>query len=163
MRKFAATLTLLLAWGSTALAANPAATGADLNLKVFKTPTCGCCGIWVEHLDDQGFATQVEDRNSLSSLKQSLGIPAQAQSCHTGVSEDGYFFEGHVPARYISQFLANPPENAIGLAVPGMPVGSPGMEMGERFDPYQVIILYREEGAPVYGGVYAEVRSKADQ
>ena len=72
------------------------------------------------------------------------------QSCHTGVSADGYFFEGHIPAKFVTAFLANPPENAAGLAVPGMPAGSPGMEMGDRFNPYSVILVKKDGTTEVY-------------
>ena len=76
------------------------------------------------------------------------------RSCHTGVSEDGYIFEGHIPSQYIAQFLSEDHPNAIGLSVPGMPVGSPGMEIGNRFMPYDVLILYKDGTSRVF----AEVR-----
>lgn len=126
-----------------------------LKLEVFKTPTCGCCGEWVSHLTDNGFSTLVQDRETLESIKADLHIPAEFQSCHTAVSEYGYFFEGHIPAKFIKQFLASPPENAAGLAVPGMPIGSPGMEMGGRFDPYK-IFLVKKDGTTE---IFAEVNS----
>ncbi|MGB2130858.1 MAG: DUF411 domain-containing protein, partial [Marinobacterium sp.] len=75
------------------------------------------------------------------------------QSCHTAVSESGYVFEGHVPARLVKQFLANPPEGALGLTAPGMPMGSPGMEMGSRFDPYQVLLMKQDGGYEVYANI----------
>ena len=78
-----------------------------------------------------------------------LGIPNELQSCHTGTI-DGYVFEGHVPAATIGRFLAAPPEGAYGLSVPGMPIGSPGMEMGERLDPYAVILLSKDGQHRVY-------------
>jgi len=81
------------------------------------------------------------------------------QSCHTAVSSHGYVFEGHVPARHIKAFLANPPADAIGLAVPGMPLGSPGMEVGSRFDPYEVLLLKKDGSSEVF----ARVDSPAQQ
>ena len=76
---------------------------------------------------------------ALDGIKLEAGISPAARSCHTAISTDGYVFEGHIPSRYIRQFLAAPPEGARGLVVPGMPVGSPGMEMGDRFDPYDIL------------------------
>lgn len=130
-------------------------TGETLKLDVFKTPTCGCCGEWVSHITDNGFSTLVHDRETLESIKADLNIPVEFQSCHTAVSESGYFFEGHIPAKFIKQFLASPPKNAAGLAVPGMPIGSPGMEMGGPFDPYK-IFLVKKDGTTE---VFAEVNS----
>lgn len=122
-------------------------------LEVFKSPTCGCCGEWVDHLEAAGFNPLVRDQNSLEPIKEKYGIPANMQSCHTGVSTEGYFFEGHVPAKFISSFLANPPKNAVGLAVPGMPAGSPGMEMGDRFDPYRVMLVMKDGSTEVYARI----------
>ena len=95
----------------------------------------------------------------MAGLKSDYGIAPQYRSCHTAISDEGYLFEGHVPARYVKAFLAEPPVDAIGLAVPGMPVGSPGMEMGTDFMPYQVLLLKRDGGAEIY----AQVDSPADQ
>ena len=110
-------------------------------IEVFKSPTCGCCDKWVSHIEGNGFAPTIRNRNSFDDIKKQFNIPANLQSCHTGVTSDGYFFEGHIPAKYIVAFIANPPEGAIGLAVPGMPAGSPGMEMGDRFPPYEVFLV----------------------
>ena len=110
-------------------------------IEVFKSPTCGCCDKWVSHIEGNGFAPTIRNRNSFDDIKKQFNIPANLQSCHTGVTSDGYFFEGHIPAKYIVAFIANPPEGAIGLAVPGMPAGSPGMEMGDRFPPYEVLLV----------------------
>ena len=86
-------------------------------------------------------------------IKQRFGIAPQYQSCHTGVSADGFVFEGHVPARLIKKFLAEKPAGAIGLAVPGMPIGSPGMEMDERITPYDVLQLNKDGSTSVYSHV----------
>lgn len=123
-------------------------------LTVYKSPTCGCCKAWVEHLDDAGIATSTRDNTAdLATLKADKGIAPQYQSCHTAISENGYIFEGHIPARYIEQFLAAPPQDALGLAVPGMPLGSPGMEMGGRFTPYQVLLLKRDGSTEVFADI----------
>lgn len=122
-------------------------------LEVFKSPTCGCCKLWVGHLEEAGFNPEVRNHNSFDSVKRKLGIPKHLQSCHTGVSDSGYFFEGHIPPKFISSFLDNPPEDAIGLAVPGMPAGSPGMEMGDKFDPYSIMLVKKDGSSEVYADV----------
>lgn len=131
----------------------PAVPSASLDLKVYKTPTCGCCGSWVTHIEKEGFKTEVFDQSSLQSLKKELGIPLQLQSCHTGVSEDGYFFEGHIPAKYIERFLQKPPEGALGLTVPGMPIGSPGMEVEDRFSPYDILLVKNDGSTQVFASI----------
>jgi len=128
-------------------------------LSVLKSPTCGCCVKWMEHLHDNGFVTTVEEPENLAERKALLGISPRYQSCHTGVSAQGYVFEGHVPSKYIREFLGAPPDGSIGLSVPGMPVGSPGMEVGDRFMPYQILLL-GEDGSTE---IYAEINSIADQ
>lgn len=117
----------------------PASTEqTSLPLTVHKSATCSCCSLWVAHLESQGLVVNTKNTSDLLAVKSQHEISPQLASCHTAVSADGYVFEGHIPARYIHQFLASPPEGARGLAVPGMPLGSPGMEMGERFTPYQI-------------------------
>lgn len=118
-------------------------------MQIFKSPQCGCCGKWADHLDQHGFNSQRIDTGDMAAIKHQLAIPAELQSCHTGRIGD-YVFEGHVPADVIQRFLANPPANAYGLAVPGMPVGSPGMEMGERHQDYDVMLLSRDGKHRVY-------------
>jgi len=109
-------------------------------LEVYKSPSCGCCNGWVEHLNTSGFHTKSINTNDMSAIKNKFGVDARLRSCHTGIAQ-GYVFEGHVPPTAIKTFLANPPEEAIGLSVPGMPIGSPGMEDGDRFQPYKVWLL----------------------
>ncbi len=128
-------------------------------LKVLKSPTCGCCVKWMDHLHEHGFATTVEEPDDLEAAKTDLGIQPQFRSCHTGVSAQGYVFEGHVPSKFIQAFLASPPARSIGLSVPGMPVGSPGMEVGDRFMQYQVLVL-NEDGS---SSVFAEIQTPEDQ
>lgn len=105
---------------------------------VYKTASCGCCGAWVEHLRAAGFTAEVHDVADLSAVKAQLGVPAPLASCHTA-TVGGYVIEGHVPAADIRRLLGQRPAGA-GLAVPGMPAGSPGMESGDRRDPYQVLL-----------------------
>lgn len=132
---------------------NKAFAEAKHDLMVFKTPTCGCCQLWIDHLELNGFNTQIRDQQSLENIKNILGIPSNHRSCHTAVSRSGHAFEGHVPAKYISQFLSEKHENAIGLAVPAMPVGSPGMEVGDQFRPYQIRIMYKDGTSKVYATI----------
>lgn len=123
-----------------------------IQMDVFKQPSCGCCGKWVDHLEEAGFAVKTKDRINLDAIKQQFGIEPRYQSCHTGVVND-YVFEGHIPASLITRFLEEKPEGALGLAVPGMPIGSPGMEMGERFDSYDVLLLKNDGTSEVYSHV----------
>ena len=132
--------TTILSAAAAALACATSAraeTAGKLAMKVYKDPECGCCGAWVDHLKAAGFAVTVEPRADLSQLKKQLGVPDDLTSCHTGVI-DGYAIEGHVPAADIKRFVAAHPK-AKGLAVPGMPANSPGMEMeGEPNERYTV-------------------------
>jgi len=119
------------------------ARDADRTIQVYKTPSCGCCVKWIDHLREAGFVVQAENLPDLSALKAANGVPARLASCHTAMVE-GYVIEGHVPAADVKRLLADRPENIDGLAVPGMPVGSPGME-GPNPQAYDVI-AYDEEG-----------------
>ena len=115
-----------------------AATIAETpTIKVYKSPTCGCCALWVDQMRQAGFELDVEDTDDMIGVKVDAGLPLQLQSCHTALVGD-YVFEGHIPADVIARFLAEKP-SASGLALPGMPIGSPGMEFGDRVDPYDVI------------------------
>jgi hypothetical protein len=116
-----------------------AAHAADpLAIDVYRDPNCGCCKAWIEHLEDNGFAVNDVVESDMVSVKIRLGVPPEMASCHTAVIEDR-FVEGHVPAADILAARVRP--DLIGLAVPGMPIGSPGMEMGARQDPFDVIAL----------------------
>ena len=125
-------------------------------LLVHKTPTCGCCKKWIAHLEEDGLNIDTKDLQNLDDIKNMYGIKPQYRSCHTAVSTNGFIFEGHIPSKHITQFLSEDHPNAIGLSVPGMPLGSPGMEVGDRFMPYDVLILYKDGTSEVY----AEVRQK---
>ena len=128
-------------------------TKNKFSLLVHKTPTCGCCKKWVKHLEDNSFTTIVKDHQNLQEIKEQHSIKPKYQSCHTAVSEEGYVFEGHIPSKFIKQFLAGPEADAIGLSVPGMPLGSPGMEVQGRFTPYNVLLLHQDGSSKVYARV----------
>lgn len=113
------------------------------DIHVYKSPTCGCCTDWVDHLKENGFKVEVTETNNLNPIKIDAGLPSSLASCHTAFVGD-YVIEGHVPAKDIHRLIAEAPK-AKGLAVPGMPVGSPGMEMGDRKDHYQVL-MFNESG-----------------
>lgn len=117
---------------------------------VYKSPTCGCCGDWIEHFEESGFSTQTHHPENLAAVKIQQGIQRNYQSCHTTVSSNGYVFEGHIPAKFIRQFMLDPPVDAIGLTVPGMPIGSPGMEVEDRFTPYEILILFKDGSSENY-------------
>ena len=117
---------------------------------VYKDINCGCCQQWVEYASEHGMQAQVQHPENLAVFKDRYQVPAQLQSCHTTVTTDGYVFEGHVPAKYMAKFLAEPPANAIGLAVPNMPMGSPGMEYEDQFTPYQVMQINKDGSSQVY-------------
>src|SRR6266536_4131705 len=123
----------------------PGAAGSPVN--VFKTATCGCCAKWVEHLQSNGFEVNVEDVPSTAEYRQKYGVPDKLRSCHTAVV-GGYAIEGHVPAREIQRLLKSGAK-AKGLAVPGMPAGSPGME-GPRSDAYAVLPFEAHGRSSVY-------------
>lgn len=105
---------------------------------VHRDPNCGCCSLWARHLRDNGFAVQVDETSDLDSVRARLGVPPALAACHTA-EVDGYVVEGHVPAAAVRRLLAERP-NSKGLAVPGMPAGSPGMEGGEP-QPYTVFLF----------------------
>ena len=119
----------------------------DPVLEVYKSPTCGCCGAWVDHMKENGYDVVVHEQQNLQSIKEKAGILPGQGSCHTAFI-DGYAIEGHVPAADVDRLLAERPD-ARGLTVPGMPVGSPGMEMGDRKDAYDVL-LFDENGTEVF-------------
>lgn len=105
-------------------------------LTVFRSPTCGCCGKWVEHMEAFGFQVQDNITEDMDAIEQQYGVPDQLRSCHTAIA-DGYVIEGHIPAVDVARLLTEKPDIS-GIAVPGMPIGSPGMESGNYVEPYAV-------------------------
>ena len=117
-------------------------------ITVYKSPTCGCCKEWVKHLQANGFSVKAHDVADITVHKTANGVPAKLASCHTA-KVDGYVIEGHVPASDIKRLLKERPA-VSGLAVPGMPVGSPGMEHGEHKDRYEVLTFDKQGKTGVY-------------
>lgn len=132
-----------LAIGAVTLMALPARAADSLPaVEVFRNPSCGCCGAWVDHLEAAGFDVRVTMVGDTSATRARYGLPDRFGSCHTAVVA-GYVVEGHVPAVDIKKLLAMKPV-AIGLAVPGMPAGSPGMDVGSHRDPYRVLLIDKQ-------------------
>jgi len=128
-----------------------AATETAPAIEVWKSPTCGCCGKWVEHLEANGFAVEAKNTSPgmLDRIKRQAGIEEKLASCHTGLI-DGYAIEGHVPASDIKRLLEERPD-AIGLTVPNMPIGSPGMEQpGGATEPYDVLLVKKDGSVEVF-------------
>lgn len=117
-------------------------------IDVYKSPTCGCCNKWIDHLKANGFGVRSYDTDNVAQHKARLGVPPGYGSCHTA-EVDGYVIEGHVPAREIKRLLKEKPR-ARGLVVPAMPVGSPGMEADGRKDPYKVFLVNRDRPVRTY-------------
>ena len=127
----------------------PLREDAASRLLVNKHPACGCCGLWIEHMREAGFAVEVRDQEDMGPVKQRVGVPYAKGSCHTA-QIDGYFIEGHVPAEDVKRLLAERPD-ARGLTVPGMPAGSPGMEMPDgTVHPYTVELVHRDGSTSEY-------------
>lgn len=117
-------------------------------ITVYRSPTCGCCKNWLTHLRNHGFTVEDHTEADMTPIKDHLGVPGAVRSCHTATI-DGYLIEGHVPATDIRRLLTQRPQ-IKGLAVPGMVVGSPGMEMGNRKDPYTVVSIGRHDELRVF-------------
>ena len=129
---------------SIAVAASP------ITVQVWKDPNCGCCKDWIAHLEKNNFATKVMDQGN-NAVRARLGMPQKVASCHTALIE-GYVIEGHVPAGDIKRLLKEKPQ-ALGLAVPGMPIGSPGMDgpaYGGKHDAYQVLLIQKDGSSKVF-------------
>ena len=126
------------------------AAQAETAVEVWKDASCGCCGDWIAHMEQNGFRVKAYDTGN-SAVRARLGLPAKYGSCHTAVVE-GYVVEGHVPADDVKRLLREKPQ-AIGLAVPGMPIGSPGMDgaaYGGRRDPYDTLLIERDGSSRVF-------------
>ncbi|MEL6353227.1 MAG: DUF411 domain-containing protein [Cyanobacteria bacterium J06627_28] len=117
-------------------------------LTVFRSPTCGCCEDWVAHVKAAGFDVSEHVTEDMDGVKTQYGVPERLSSCHTALAQ-GYFIEGHVPAVEVKRLLNEQPEIA-GIAVPGMPMGSPGMEQGDRVDPFVVVALDKSGGLSLF-------------
>lgn len=126
----------LLAW-------LPVAAAADTTVTVYKSAGCGCCEAWIEHLRAAGFAVEAMNAPNLNAVRSKLGVPRKLAGCHTA-TVNGYVIEGHVPAEQVRRLLHEQPD-VVGISVPGMPVGSPGME-GPSGRPYQVL-SWRKDGS----------------
>jgi hypothetical protein len=116
-------------------------------VKVWKTPTCGCCGKWVQHMEAAGFRVEVTSVNDVAPIRKANGVPESLGSCHTAVV-DGYVVEGHVPASDVLRLLKEKP-GILGLTAPGMPAGSPGMDVPGS-PPYDVLALGKDRTAAIY-------------
>lgn len=149
-RSFVAALPFtFIAFSGQAIGARGSASGKKPPmLTVYKTPSCGCCNAWVDHVKAAGFDVRTVELANTGPVAAQYAVPRALRSCHTAVVA-GYAIEGHVPAPEIYRLLEERPDIA-GLAVPGMPIGSPGMEMGERRDPYQVLAFERNGQAKVF-------------
>lgn len=126
---------VLLAAFSQGLAAEE--TGQSMEMTVYRSPTCGCCGKWLEHAKQNGFKINDVISDDMDTIKARFGVPEKLASCHTAIV-DGHVVEGHVPAGDIQKMLQSK-TGVAGIAAPGMPLGSPGMEMGGRQDDYNVV------------------------
>ena len=142
-RRLFATLSLLVAAGLRGFAQRGPA------VQVYKDPTCGCCALWVEHLRKAGFTATVTDVEDMNAVKTKHGVPQRARSCHTALV-GAYVVEGHVPAADVQRLLQLRP-SVVGIAVPGMPIGSPGMESPDgRKTPYDVMAFTQDGQSRVY-------------
>ena len=139
----AAAALIVVFFGMTFLSQAPANA-----MTVYKSPTCGCCAAWIDRMREAGFAVTVKEIDDMTPIKIDAGITEETVSCHTAFV-DGYVFEGHIPAEDILRFLAENPD-AKGLAVAGMPLGSPGMDFDDEKEPYDVILIGKDGSSSVY-------------
>lgn len=151
MNKISIAALLVLLFGAFALFKESRAVNG--NLLMYKNESCGCCTLWGEHMKRNGFNVQSVNVEDLASIKSSYQVNRLLQSCHTGII-DGYVIEGHVPAKEVIRLLTERPD-AIGLAVAGMPIGSPGMEMDNHPGDFYDVILFKRDGSHE---VYASYR-----
>lgn len=143
----AAFAALFLAFSASPLAAaEPAATSVEM----WRNANCGCCGKWAAHLEANGFTVKINESggDKLRQIKKLASVSPELESCHTA-KVGGYLVEGHVPAADVQRLLAEKPD-AVGLVVPGMPVGSPGMEVGSTKEPYDVLLLKKDGSTEVW-------------
>ncbi len=152
MRVLNCTFLIIILLLSTSIAY---ADNVNTKLSVYKNQQCGCCNKWITHLENSGFHIDTHDLDApeVNAFKNKVKNISQYLSCHTGVYQDKYIFEGHIPAKFITQFLSETPEGALGLAVPGMPVGSPGMEVDNKFSPYDILLIKDNGTHEVYAHI----------
>jgi hypothetical protein len=144
-----ATVSVLATASAEAASAMPKAMSEAVpEIMVYRDPSCSCCGGWMEHLETQGFEATNMPTPDVDDLKQQYGIPDDLTSCHTAIV-DGYVVEGHVPAEEIKRLLAERP-NVAGIAVPGMPVGTPGMESGDERESFTVFSFDEQGNTEVF-------------
>ncbi len=146
-------LAAVAALGLPVWANTPAARNAQGPLvEVWKSPSCGCCGDWIKHLQAHGFRVKVNEVDNAALVRRRVGFDNRYGSCHTAMV-GGYALEGHVPAREVKRLLMDKPSGVVGIAVPGMPIGSPGMDgpaYGSKKVPYDVVLVKHEGSAAVY-------------
>ena len=145
-------MSLILLLGSflplVVIAAAPKNEKPPVEMTVYRSPTCGCCGKWLEHMKQDGFVVKDIQTEDMDAIKRQHGVPDNLKSCHTALV-GGYVVEGHVPASDIRSLLEKKPA-VVGVGVPGMPAGTPGMEMGGRKDPYAVVQFDKNGQATVF-------------
>ena len=141
-------LTIGLLVFNASIEAKPIAAGKPVDIVVYRSPTCDCCGKWLEHLKNNNFKVSDIVTNDVQAIKKKYGVSDAMASCHTAIV-DGYVIEGHVPANDIMTLLKTKPKIA-GIAVPGMPSGTPGMEMGDRKDAYNVMSFDKENHYDIF-------------
>jgi hypothetical protein len=145
-------MSLILLLGSflplVVVAAAPKNEKPPVEMTVYRSPTCGCCGKWLEHMKQDGFVVKDIQTEDMDAIKRQHGVPDNLKSCHTALV-GGYVVEGHVPASDIRSLLEKKPA-VVGVSVPGMPAGTPGMEMGGRKDPYAVVQFDKNGQATVF-------------
>jgi len=120
----------------------------NMNMTVYRSPSCGCCGVWIEHAKHHGFQITDITTDDMEAVKREHNIPRDLASCHTTII-DGYVMEGHIPVDDIKRFLKQTP-NVVGLTVPGMPLGTPGMEAGDRKQPFDILAFDRNGQVQVF-------------
>jgi hypothetical protein len=122
--------------------ANQQSTSKKIALDVYKSLTCGCCKKFISHIDEHEFQLKIHNRKDISLINNEKGIEPCYRSCHTAISKDGNVFEGHIAEKFIQEFMKEAHnKDDIGMSVPSMPTGSPGMDVGDRFQAYKVLLL----------------------
>ena len=134
---------------SLTTATSAATASVPLEITVYRDPFCSCCEGWIDYLTNQGFQPTSVKTSTIETLKQQYGVPNDLVSCHTAVI-NGYVVEGHVPADDIKRLLAEQPNDVAGISVPGMPIGTPGMESGDVREPFTVFSFDKQGNTEVF-------------